>query len=250
MAEFLQTFKGTSIIRTVLLLLVSIFSLQATRAQDFVTDVMVIGGSKSETQSLRSSLQAQGWVFVDKDLNAGAGGDYIYLLYKKASVFTTESFVTDFYIKSGSGAPNTIEDECGVTYYLTPYDGGSHFKEQKGDLNSNTGANTASIHLYYTKQYINTFSVWKLWDTLRDPETKKYFGFKIDDVTMAMDLVIGRSMAEELPFIPGYDYNKMLDPNFSVEEYMEEHKKFKDIPIKDYPKVFPELFEQGKQWKK
>ena len=82
MAEFLQTFKGTSIIRTVLLFLVSIFSLQATRAQDFVTDVMVIGGSKSETQSLRSSLQAQGWVFVDKDLNAGAGGDYIYLLYK------------------------------------------------------------------------------------------------------------------------------------------------------------------------
>ena len=106
--------------------------------------------------------------------------------------------------------------------------------------------------IYYNAkpEYINTFSVWKLWDTLRDPETKKYFGFKIDDVTMAMDLVIGRSMAEELPFIPGYDYNKMLDPNFSVEEYMEEHKKFKDIPIKDYPKVFPELFEQGKQWKK
>ena len=25
-------------------------------------------------------------------------------------------------------------------------------------------------------------------------------------------------MAEELPFIPGYDYKKMLEPDFSVEE--------------------------------
>lgn len=158
MADFLQTFKGTSIIRTVLLLLVSIFSLQATRAQDFITDVVLIGGSKSETDALKADYSDRGYTLINKDLNAGAGGDYIYLLYRKGSVFSNESFITDFYIKSGSGAPNSITDECGITYYLTPYDGGSHFKEQKGDLNSNTGANTASIHLYYTKQYINTFS--------------------------------------------------------------------------------------------
>ena len=71
---------------------------------------------------------------------------------------TLHAFITDFYIKSGSGAPETLKDDYGVTYNLTPYNGGSHFKEQKGDLNSNTGSSSASIHLYYTKLYINTFS--------------------------------------------------------------------------------------------
>ena len=98
-------------------------------------------------------------------------------------------------------------------------------------------------------EYINVYTIWKMWDTFRNPQTKKYFGFQIDDVDMSMDFEIGRNMGEELPFIPGYDYNKMLDPNFSVEAYMEEHKKFKAIDIKDYPEKFPELFEKGKSWR-
>ena len=88
-----------------------------------------------------------------------------------------------------------------------------------------------------------------MWDTFRKPQTKKYFGFQIDDVDMSMDFEIGRTMAEELPFIPGYDYRKLLEPDFSVEAYMEEHKKVKGMEIKDYPKLFPEEFEKGKQWR-
>ena len=99
-------------------------------------------------------------------------------------------------------------------------------------------------------EYINVYTIWKMWDTFRNPQTKKYFGFQIDDVDLSMDFEIGRDMGEELPFIPGYDYRKMLEPNFSVEEYMEEHKKFKDIEIKKYPEVFPELLEIGKNWRK
>ena len=56
-----------------------------------------------------------------------------------------------------------------------------------------------------------------------------------------MDFSIGRTMAEELPFIPLYDYRKMLDPNFSVEEYMAEHRKWKEKEKKDgnnLPKSF------------
>lgn len=85
---------------------------------------------------------------------------------------------------------------------------------------------------------INVYTIYKMWDIFRNPSTKKYFGFQINDVMMEMDFGIGRSMAEELPFIPGYDYNKMLQPDFSVEEYMEEHKKYKGMEIKDYPKIF------------
>lgn len=105
--------------------------------------------------------------------------------------------------------------------------------------------------VYYNTdpKYINVYTIFRLWDTFRNPQTKKYFGFQIEDVDMSMDFEIGRTMAEELPFIPGYDYNKLLDPNFSEEEYMAEYKKFKDIDIKDYPKHFPELFESGEQWR-
>nr|HPQ79369.1 DNA polymerase [Candidatus Dojkabacteria bacterium] len=91
---------------------------------------------------------------------------------------------------------------------------------------------TKSVCLVHDANYqitkpenINTWSIYEMWQIYRNPLTKPYFGFQIDDVTMDMDFVIGRSMAEELPFIPGYDYRKMLEPDFSVEEYMEEHKK-------------------------
>ena len=106
----------------------------------------------------------------------------------------------------------------------------------------------ATVHdaaYFYSKpEYINTWTVFKIWDILRNPSTKKYFGFQVDDVDMSMDFSIGRSMAEELPFIPGYDYRKMLQPDFSVEEYMEEHKKYKNVIIKDYPKSFSKEIKQ------
>ena len=91
---------------------------------------------------------------------------------------------------------------------------------------------------------INMWTIYQMWDIFRNPSTKKYFGFQIDDVDMSMDFGIGRSMAEELPFIPGYDYRKMLEPDFSVDEYMEEHKKYKHVEIKDFPKIFPKEFKK------
>ena len=91
---------------------------------------------------------------------------------------------------------------------------------------------------------INIWSIYEMWQIYRNPLTKPYFGFQIDDLTMDMEFVIGRSMAEELPFIPGYDYRKMLEPDFSVEEYMEEHKKYKHIPISEYKKRFNKQIKQ------
>lgn len=91
-----------------------------------------------------------------------------------------------------------------------------------------------------------------MWETFRNPSTKKYFDFQIDDISMSMDFSIGRTMAEELPFIPGYDYNKLLKADFSVEEYKEEYKKFKqkypNLEIDSYNKVFTDEYERGKNW--
>lgn len=104
-----------------------------------------------------------------------------------------------------------------------------------------------SVYQYTLPQYINVWTVYTIWNILRNPSTKHYFGFQIDDVNMSMDFSIGRTMAEELPFIPLYDYRKMLEPNFSVEEYMEEHRKYKSLDISEYPKVFSKEIKQYEQ---
>ena len=117
----------------------------AASAVDCITDVMVVGGSAS---SVTNSYAAQGWTVVNQDLNAGAGGDYIYLLYKEAdSASVSNGFITDFYIKTGD--TDVTQTHNGRTYRLVPYDGGSHFRDSQGDLNSNAGGKT--IHLYYTR---------------------------------------------------------------------------------------------------
>ena len=144
-------------IRMLLTLLLTALTAVTVTATDFYTDVMVIGGTAEEVTAKTTELKAQGWTRIEYDLNKGCGGssDYIYLLYKKESSADDISYgdyITDFYIKSGTWPhPETITYN-GRTYHLVPYDGGDHFKSQVGDLNSNTGANSASIHLYYTKE--------------------------------------------------------------------------------------------------
>lgn len=99
-----------------------------------------------------------------------------------------------------------------------------------------------AVYMYSKPEDINTWTVYTIWNILRNPSTKKYFGFQVDDVTLSMDFTIGRSMAEELPFMPGYDYTRMLKPDFSVEEYMEEYHKFKTRKIGNFSAASPEVF--------
>lgn len=106
-----------------------------------------------------------------------------------------------------------------------------------------------SVYQYTLPEYINVWTVYTIWNILRNPSTKHYFGFQINDVDLSMDFSIGRTMAEELPFIPLYDYRKMLDPNFSVEGYMAEHRKWKEKEKElgfdpTYPGNFPKIFKK------
>lgn len=95
-----------------------------------------------------------------------------------------------------------------------------------------------AVYFNTTPGNINTWVLYNMWNIYRNPLTKPYFGFQINDVDMDMDFNVGRSMAEELPFIPGYDYNQMLSPDFNVEEYLKLADKYKHISIKDYPQYF------------
>lgn len=104
-----------------------------------------------------------------------------------------------------------------------------------------------AVYHYAIPENINIWTIYEIWDICRNPKTKKYFGFSIDTLDMSMDFSIGRTMAEELPFIPNYDYRKMLEPDFNVDEYWAEYKKYKDIDIADYPKKFHKEIEGYKE---
>ena len=119
----------------------------------FISELKLIGGTKGEVNALKDTYGKQGWKVIDKDLNAGAGGDYIYLLYK--TEISPDGFnygyITGFYLqnKSAANTAATLSYE-GHKYNIVPYEGSGHFIGQKGDLNSNTGRETDAIHLFYT----------------------------------------------------------------------------------------------------
>ena len=133
--------------KLILILSILVAMVAHAMADNFVTDVMVIGGTQAETNALKTQYQSQGWTVVDQDLNQGVGGDYIYLLYKTdsdanpnatfISYFSWLSFYTEeFSMMSG-------------TFYPVAYDGGSQFVESQGNLNC--GTNGYPFYLYYTK---------------------------------------------------------------------------------------------------
>ena len=123
-------------------------------ATDFIKDVMLIGGSSSEVNNLKTNLTGEGWNVIDVDLNkgCGSGSDYIYLLYKSESNANNYNlgYITDFYISDRQEDIPDVIMHNGLTYHLVSYDGSTDFKNSKGDLNRSVGG--ATIHLYYTKE--------------------------------------------------------------------------------------------------
>lgn len=121
---------------------------------------------------------------------------------------------------------------------------------QKGEFPDLQEVGTVHDSIYFDTlpKDINPKTIYQLWDMARNPSTKEWFGFQIDDIDMSMDFEVGRSQGEELPFAVGYDYNRLL--NFkgewkgSKEEeyYFSLVNKCKSVNIKDYPKVYPEYF--------
>ena len=128
-----------------LFLFVALFAFtQGVWAETFITDVMIISGNQSQTDGYKTQYQNEGWTVIDNDLNAGAGGNFIYLLYKtNESSGSSGTAVTGFYLKTGNDDhPNTITHD-GHTYSLVP---------AVGAYDLNCGAGGAYIFLYYTKE--------------------------------------------------------------------------------------------------
>jgi len=146
---------------TTLLVMMLTMNVQTARADEwpeYISEVKLIGGSKTETNTLKTQYEGQGWTVVDYDLNKGCGSnsDFIFLIYKKASRNSTnQGYITDFYVTYHSNASEVTNLSTTVNhnykeYTLCPYEGGDNFVSKKGDLNSNAGGKY--IHLYYTKK--------------------------------------------------------------------------------------------------
>lgn len=71
-------------LRKTLLLLFALLAFgQISWAQAFITDVVVIGADDDDDADwYYGSYEYFGWIGTSRDLNDGAGGHYIYLMYK------------------------------------------------------------------------------------------------------------------------------------------------------------------------
>ncbi len=146
---------------TTLLVMMLTMNVQTARADEwpeYISEVKLIGGTQTETNTLKAQYEGQGWTVVDYDLDKGCGSnsDFIFLIYKKASRNSTnQGYITDFYVTYHSNASEVTNLSTTVNhnykeYTLCPYEGGDNFVSKKGDLNSNAGGKY--IHLYYTKK--------------------------------------------------------------------------------------------------
>lgn len=162
--------KSLSVLAALTLLLM-LFATTSVWAKDYnyISDLKLIGGTQAEVAALKTTYTEAEWEVIDQNLNEGAGGDYIYLLYKTGSLASAnQTFVTKLYISTNKDADSFRSDDGSFTWSLVPYDGGTSFKSSKGNLNNGVGTydpNTGGtisvgdhIHLYYTRQLAATIS--------------------------------------------------------------------------------------------
>ena len=134
------------------LLIISALLMTAQRAwADYVTDIVVIGhNSGKQIGYLYDNYKGAGWICLEKDLNDGAGGHYIHLVYKtNKSPQNSGTPITDLYLWSAPNAGPASLVHNGRTYYRVGADGDGDFTSRNGDLNCEAGGNW--IQLYYTK---------------------------------------------------------------------------------------------------
>ena len=141
-------------------LLVTMFTATTAWADtwpEYITDVVLAGGTETEAQSVKNSSTYSGYTWCSTSLNDGTNGDVIYIGYKKGSRANVNGgYITDFIIidagtgTEGHNPPYSLTFQ-GRTYYCCPAAGGDYFvNSNHGNLTSQA-ANGWNMYLYYTK---------------------------------------------------------------------------------------------------
>ena len=155
--------RGARIQRTAMLLLATLLLTMTAQTAwadtwpEYITDVVLAGGSESEAASVKNSSTYSGYTWCSTSLNDGTNGDVIYIGYKKGSRANVNGgYITHFIIidagtgTEGHNPPYSLTFQ-GRTYYRCPAAGGDYFvNSNHGNLTSQA-ANGWNMYLYYTK---------------------------------------------------------------------------------------------------
>ena len=109
--------------------------------QDYIKDIM-LSGVEGSPEKAKSLLTDRGYTVINQDLNAGAGGHYIYLGYKTTK--NINESIKELMVFETIDMPKDF-----MLYKLCPYIGDSEFVKRGGDLNENAGG--MNIYLYYNR---------------------------------------------------------------------------------------------------
>ena len=153
--------RGARIRRTAMLLLATLLLTMTAQTawadtwSEYITDVVLAGGTESEATSVKNSTAYSGYTWCSTSLNDGTSGDVIYIGYKKSSspAYINGGYITDFVVvETGSSHnPSSTFSLNGKTYYLCPTAGGDYFANTNhGNLTSRCSGGW-NIYLYYTK---------------------------------------------------------------------------------------------------
>ena len=139
---------------TLLVILSTTVTAWAEDWPEYITDVVLAGGTASEATSVKNSSTYSGYTWCSTSLNDGTKGDVIYIGYKKGSRANVNGgYITDFIVvETGSSHnPSSTFSLNGITYYLCPYAGGNTFaNDRHGNLTSQV-SKAKNLYLYYTK---------------------------------------------------------------------------------------------------
>ena len=157
----------------------------AAPANCFITDIMVYGGGKEAWENANSSYSGYSW--DDYDLNAEAGGDYIYFGFKLTPSPNAADTVKNMILVKTYGKPKSSLYYDGAYYSLCPYDGSTEFVNSYGNLNR--GTKGGQIHLYYTKTVTDKYaqSLYSA-DAVKDKTSSRDVNYCIqDDLTAVQE---------------------------------------------------------------
>ena len=107
----------------------------------FISEVKIVAAGNKKSSEAKKALTDEGFTVVDQDLNAGAGGDDIYLGYKKTDNYNDA--IKGFYLLTGKKYKDySTYTTGGRNYYSCP----ANFNK---DLNKDAGGDY--IYMFYTK---------------------------------------------------------------------------------------------------
>ena len=213
--------KARQFSRLLVVVLMLIGAATNALAQEYITEVIVLGASKGNGWKVKNEYNAKGWTVVENDINEDTGGWDIYIAYKTDSTANPESgYVTEVCAYNHKVSSFTFE---GRTYNKVPTNSSSF----DGDVTKGSGG-SVGIWLYYTTDRKGLYSTTDPHGGNKRVITKLSVTYKTDDNDPTTSPLLWRNS----------DYSGYADMNkgtgekdiFIQQHFAEQTMKWKEEP--------------------